>query len=158
VRAAHLADSQKRALHVTVHGSTLPAKAIAAETGVSYQFLCNAANLTTRDQLPFARLPLVLEAADDLTLLRFYAHQQGCDVVRLPQTGATSDDLRRATETMREFAQFMDVSADALSDAVIEPAEFEAIQREGLEAVRAILQSIAYHRARVKRPLLEELV
>jgi hypothetical protein len=157
VHAAQLAEAQKRALHETIHHSTQPTKAIAAAAGLSYQFLCNAANPSTSDSLPFARLPLVLEGSDDVTLLRFLAQLQGCDVIRLPKTGASGEDVHRAAATMREFAQFMDASADALVDAAIKPSEFDAIEREGLEAVRAILESIAYHRARVQRPLLETL-
>lgn len=157
VRAAHLAASLKRALHVTIHKSTLSTKAIADQAGISYQFLCDAANTSEHDQLPLARLPLVFEACDNLTLLQFFAHLQACEVFRLPRNGASVDDVRRATATMREFAEFMEATADALVDGVLEPAEFDAIEREGLDAVRAILESIAYQRSRVKRPLLEDI-
>src|SRR6266545_5564995 len=77
VHAARLAQAQQRALHTTIHESTRSTAAIAALTGISYQFLCNVANESLREQLPFTRLPLVLEASDDLTLLRFHAHLQG---------------------------------------------------------------------------------
>jgi hypothetical protein len=155
VEAAHLAQSQKRALHTTVHDATRPTREIAELAGVSYQFLCNAALESTKDQLPFSRLPLVLRYSDNLTLLRLYASLQGCDVIRMPRVGATADEVHRASATMREFAQFMDASADALEDATVAPEEFATIEREGLEAVRAILASIAAHRARVQRPLFD---
>lgn len=152
--AAHLAASQKRALHATIHESTAPAKAIAESAGLSYSFLANAALTSTTDQLPFPRLPLVLEASDDLTLLRFLAQLQGCDVFRLPRAGASAD-ARRAAVTMREVAEFLEAGAQASEDDVVTPDEFARVEREGLEAVRAILEHIAHYRVRVRRPLLE---
>lgn len=153
-RAAQLAAEGKAALHTTIHASVRGTKAIADYAGLSYSFLANSALTSSPNQLPFSRLPLVLEACDDLTLLRFFAARQGCDVFRLPVVGVV-DDVRRASTTMREFAEFVDAGAAALEDQVIEPRDFAAIEREGLEAVRAILETIAYYRARVQRPLLE---
>lgn len=150
VHAAHLAASQKRALHATVHESREPAKAIAAGSGIGYQFLCSAAQPDSRDQLPFMRLPLVLEQCDDLTYVRFLANLQNADVIRRPQLGAAAD-VRQASATMREFAQFMEAGADASEDDVITPEEFARVEREGAEAVRAILEMTAHYRSRVKR-------
>lgn len=155
VHAAHLSAAQKRAFHATVHRSSAAAKAIAEESGISYQFLVNAANASTHDQLPFARLPLVLEACDDLTLLRFLADRQHCDVLRRPRVG-TASDIQRASVTIREFSQFIEAGAEAMADAVIEPGEFARVEREGLEAIEAIRDLIADYRRRVRRPLLDE--
>ena len=154
VRAAQLATQLQKALHVTIHQSTASTRAIAEAAGISYSFLCNAANADVKEQLPFPRLPLVLAACDDLTVLRFLAALQGADVVRLPPAGAT-DDVRQASATMREFAEFMDAGAAALENDQVSPAEFADIEREGLEAVRAIVALIAHYRGRVERPLLE---
>jgi hypothetical protein len=150
VHAAHLAASQKRALHTTIHESTEPTKAIADGSGIGYQFLCSAAQPDSRDQLPFMRLPLVLEHCDDLTYVRFLANLQDAEVVRLPRAGVAGD-VRQASATMREFAQFMEAGADASEDNVITPDEFARVEREGAEAVRAILEMVAHYRSRVKR-------
>lgn len=155
VRAARRAAELQKALHVTIHDSTASTRAIADAAGISYQFLCNAANDSLREQLPFLRLPLVLEACDDLTLLRFLAALQGADVIRLP--AAAAGDVRQASATMREFAEFMDAGAAALENNHVSPEEFADIEREGLEAVRAIFALIAHYRGRVDRPLLEGL-
>lgn len=154
VHAAHLAAAQKRALHPTIHEATAPAKAIAEQVGLSYSFLANAALTSTTDQLPFARLPLVLEASDNLTLLRFYAHLQGCEVFRLPRTGAVGD-ARQTSITVREFAELLDAVGAATEDDVITPEEFARIEREAQDVVRAVLENVAHYRARVRRPLLE---
>lgn len=156
VHAAHLAASQKRALHTTIHESTQSTAKIAADAGISYPFLCNAANVSLREQLPFMRLPLVLESCDDLTLVRFLADRQNAAVVRLPKVGAAGD-VKRASATMREFAEFMDAGAAAVEDDVVSPEEFARVEREAQEAVNAILELVAHYRARVKRPLLGEL-
>lgn len=153
VEAARLATEQKAALHVSIHKSRQSTSAIAAAADINYSFLCNAANRSLKEQLPFARLPLVLRACDDLTLLRFYAQLQGATVIRLPQTPA--GDLHQASATMREFVEFMDAGAAAIENADVSPEEFARIEREGMEAVRAILALIAHYGARVARPLLE---
>jgi hypothetical protein len=155
--AIYLAGSLKRAVHATIHRSTQGAKAIAEHAGISYQFLVNSALDSTPDQLPFARVPLVLEACDDLSLLQFLAYCQGCEVVRLPRVSVEREDVRRTSQAMHEFAEFMDATAAALDDGVVEIEELEKLDREGHEAIRAILQLIADYRARVKRPLLEGL-
>lgn len=153
VHAARASEAQQRALHVTIHKSARSTAAIAGLAGISYQFLCNAANDSLKEQLPFARLPLVLAACDDLTLVRFLAQLQGADVIRLPKS--TVGDVRQASATMREFVEFMEVGAAALEDQQVAPREFADIEREGMEAVRAILAFIEHYRARVARPLLE---
>ena len=152
--AKYLREGQKRALHATLHGSTAPLRVIAETIGVQYSTLANTAVFSRTDELPFFRLPQVLEASDDLTLLRFYAHLQGCDVFRLPHAGARAD-ARRAAETMREVAEFLQAGAEATEDEIVTPDEFARIEREGHEAVRAILEHVAHLRARVQRPLLE---
>jgi len=152
--ATYLRESQKRALHDTLHNSTAPLKAIAEGMRLEYSTLANTALLSRTDELPFVRLPQVLEASDNLTLLRFYAHLQGCDVFRLPRAGASAD-ARRAAETMREVAEFLQAGAEATEDEEVTPDEFSRVEREGHEAVRAILEHIAHLRARVTRPLLE---
>lgn len=154
VRAAQLADEQKRALQTTIKNSTLPPKAIAMDVGLRHDHLLNCGNPLAPHHLPFARLPLVLHACDDLTLLRFLAGLQGCEVVRLPRAGATGD-ARRAAATMREVAEFLEAGAGATEDDVVSPDEFARVEREGAEAVRAILEHVAHYRARVRRPLLE---
>lgn len=154
VRARYLRESQKRALHETIHHSTAPLKAIADEVGVEYSSLANAALMSRTDQLPFARLPLVLEACDDLTLLRFFAHLQGCDVFRLPRVGAAGD-AHQAAATMREFAELLEAGAAAAEDNVVTPEEFARVEREAQDVVRAVLEYVAHYRARVRRPLLE---
>lgn len=144
----------RRALHATIHESTASTLAIAEHAKLSYQLLCNAANASLPSQrLRFDLLPLVLEACDDLTLVRFLAALQHAVVIRLPKTSA--GDVRQASATMREFVEFMDAGAAALDDHRIEPREFSDIEREGLEAVRAILATIEDYRRRVDRPLLE---
>lgn len=154
VHAARLGSRQKAALHTTIHESTKSTAAIADGAGISYQFLCATATDTLRDQLPFFRLPLVLEHCDDLTLVRFYAGLQNAAVVPMPNSGAAAD-VRRASVTMREFAEFMEAGAAAVEDEVVSPEEFARIEREAQEAVNAILELREHYRARVQRPLLE---
>jgi hypothetical protein len=155
VHASHLAASQKRALHATIHEATQAARAIAENAGIGYQFLCATANPSLRDQLPFMRLPLVLESSDNLTYVRFLADLQHAAVVPLPHRGADAD-VRQASATMREFAEFLEAGAAASDDDVVTPEEFARVEREGQEAVEAILGMVAHYRARVRRPLLQE--
>lgn len=154
VHAAHAEASQKRALHATIHHFTAPTKAIAEAAGVGYSALANAALTSEPGNLPFARLPLVLEASDDLTLLSFYADLQNCEVYRRPRTGVPADARQQAV-TMREFAELLEAGAAAAEDNVITPEEFARIDREADDVVRAVLEYRAYYRARVARPLLE---
>lgn len=156
VHAARLSAGQQRALHTTIHESKQSTRAIAEKAGISYSFLANCANESLREQLPFPRLPLVLEQSDDLTLVRFLADLQHASVVRLPTQGAEGD-IRKASVTMREFAQFMEVGAAAVEDNVVSPEEFARVEREGREAVQAILELVAHYRSRVTRPLLGDV-
>lgn len=156
-RASGLAAALKRALHASIHGSTQPLTAIAQQSGISYPFLANSALPSSTDQLPFARLPLVLAACDDLSLVRFLADLQACDVLVRPTGRPTADDIRRAAAAMRAFAEFTDAAAQALEDRTIQPAEFARVERDGLQAIDAIRQLLADYRARVTRPLLEDL-
>lgn len=145
----------KAALHATIHKSRAGTKAIADAAGLPYSMLCNAANASLREQLPMFRLPLVLEHCDNLALVQFLAGLQHATVVRLPTAGA-SEDLRRASVTMREFAQFMEAGAAALEDDIVSPEECARVEREAHEAVTSILELVAHYRARVARPLLAE--
>lgn len=154
VHAAHAEASQKRALHATIHQSSAGTKVIAEQAGMGYSALANAALLSEASNLPFARLPLVLAASDDLTLLRFYANLQGCEVFRLPRTGAAGD-ARQTSMTVREFAELLEAVGAATEDDVITPEEFARIEREAQDVVRAVLENVAHYRARVRRPLLE---
>jgi hypothetical protein len=156
VSGEEFADSQKRALHATIHGSTLSVAEIADRAGVAYPTLANAALTSSTDQLPFARLGLVLRACDDLTLVRLLADFQNADVIPRPRAAVRGvDDLQRIAATMREFAEFTAAGGPALGQMVIPPELFATIEREGLEAVAVILELVALYRARVQRPLLE---
>lgn len=153
-RGEVLAARQKGALHATIHQATQPAKAIAEAAGLKYPTLANAALVSTDDQLPFRYVPLVLRASDNLALLQFYASLQGCEVFRLPRTGAAGD-AHQAARAMREFAELLEAGAAAEEDRVITPEEFARIDRETDDVVRAALEYRAHYRARVQRPLLE---
>jgi hypothetical protein len=156
VSGEEFADAQKRALHKTIHGSTLSVAEIADRAGVAYPTLANAALTSSTDQLPFARLGLVLKACDDLTLVRFLADFQNADVIPRPQLASRGvDDLQRVAATMREFAEFTAAGGAAVGQLVITPELFATLEREGLEAVAVILELIALYRSRVPRPLLE---
>jgi hypothetical protein len=156
VHQAHLAASQKRGLHATIHNSNASVAEIAEHAGVAYPTLANAALTSSTDQLPFARLGLVLRACDDLTLVRLLADFQNADVIPRPQLGVRGvDDLQRIAATMREFAEFTAAGGPAVGQMVITPELFATIEREGLEAVAVILELVALYRARVQRPLLE---
>lgn len=146
--------AQKRALHATVHEATQPCKQIAADVGVKYSTLANAALDSTPDQLPFRYLPLVLQASDNLTLLRFYAALQGCELFRLPTVG-DGGDVHQAASAMREFAELLEAGAAAFEDVLVTPEEFARVEREAHDVVRAVLEYVAHYRARVPRPLLE---
>jgi hypothetical protein len=144
----------KAALHTTIHSRAPARRRSPTPPAMPYSMLCNAANASLREQLPIFRLPLVLEQCDHLALVEYLAGLQGATVVRLPKVGA-ADDVRRASATMREFAEFMEVGAAAVEDDVVSPEEFARIEREALDAVTAILELVAHYRTRVQRPLLE---
>lgn len=155
VRATQLAGNQRQALHATIHRSSLGAKAIADQAGVSHQFLCSCALDSTRDELPFRRLPAVLAACDDLTLVQLYADLQGALVLRRPRATGVPN-VQATTATMRAFAALLDVVAASQADGVIAPRELAAIEQHGREAMEDVAQLLADYRARVTRPLLEE--
>jgi hypothetical protein len=156
VRLARVAAEQKRALHATIHNSTASVAAIAEHADIKYPQLANAALDCAPSHLPFAKLGVVLQACDDLTLVRLLADFQNADVIPRPRGAVRGvDDLQRIAATMREFAEFTAAGGPALGQMVIPPELFATIEREGLEAVAVILELVALYRARVQRPLLE---
>ena len=155
IRAAHLAGALKRALNATIHNSTSSTEQIAEASGVEYKSLCNAALTSCRDELPFWRLPLVLEASDDLTLVRFLADLQRADVLARPRLRGADDDVQRFAAALREFSEFVAAAAGAVAGDQVDPERFARIEREGLEAIDVIRQLLEYYRTRVARPLLE---
>lgn len=154
VRERRLADAQKEALRTTLKESAQPAKAIAMDVQMAHTRLLNCGNPSAPHELPFRKLPLVLQASDNLTLLRFYASLQGCEVFRLPTVG-DGGDVHQAASAMREFAELLEAGAAAFEDVLVTPEEFARVEREAHDVVRAVLEYVAHYRARVPRPLLE---
>jgi hypothetical protein len=156
IRREVLAARQKQALHATVHDATSPAKAIAEAAGVKYSTLANAALTSTEDQLAIRFLPMVLSASDNLALLRFYAQLQHCAIYRLPRVGAAGD-ARQVAAVMRQVAELLEAAGAAAEDGVITPQEFAGIEHAADHALRTLLEFAAHFRARVQRPLLEDV-
>lgn len=143
--ALDLAVAQKRALRASLAHK---ADAVAPEIGLTARVLRCAVQEDTESQLPFRRVPALLQAAPDpMPLLDFWASLCGCVVFKLP----VGVEAKPMADAMRQYADVLDAHSDGIDDGRWESAEVDRFERESQEAIAALLAAVAHARAASRR-------
>jgi hypothetical protein len=138
----------KECLYNTIHHNDKSLKVIAEEIGMSENYLTRAAlpdadesDTGTGCRFPLKKLVPLIKATNDYSVLD--AIEQS--VVRVgvplpPLCGASTADICRLTmQSVGEFGELVREVERAIADNQIKPSERARIQKEGYEALQAIL-------------------
>ena len=147
------------ALHCLIEHSALDVAALAMavnahddDVHVSRAYLYELANPHRPDR--GIRTLAVAAALTTVTrrgvLLQFLCRAQGGAFVQLPAgvDAGASDEARLAADALREFSQAMEAFADGAADRSWSPDEVARLEREGHEAIEAVLRAVAHARRR----------
>ncbi len=135
-------------LYSTIHRNKKPLKVIAEEIGMSENYLTRAALPDQEDsetgtgcRFPLKKLIPLIRATNDFSVLDTIERNLGRVGVPLPTpSGALTADICRLTmHSVSEFGELIGWIEKAVDDGKVTPAENEKIQREGYQAVQAIL-------------------
>jgi hypothetical protein len=110
------ATEQKKALKATLSGNRRAPKDVAEFVGVAYQTLMGWADEHVDSHPSGSRIPALLTASDDTSLLEYWANLQGCAVVRQPRAGTEPVDVCQLAELAGEFSALLAHHAAAHAD------------------------------------------
>lgn len=122
------ATEQKQALKATLQANTRPPKQVADVVGVAYQTLMGWADEHVDSHIPSSRIPALLAASDDTSLIEYWAGSQGCSVVRLPRAGTEPVDVCQLAELAGEFSALLAHHAAAHADGRWTAEEVEQLR------------------------------
>ncbi len=148
-RNIHEARTLKEALHDTIHRHpTLSVEAIAEELNMTASYLNRAAlpdKDTEGDQASGVRFPLkqlvpLIRATGDYSTLDFIERKLGRVAFELPKDITASTLPMDSIKAAAEFGELMGAIEQSVKDGQLSRAEKERIEKEGWEAVRAIIR------------------
>lgn len=133
----------KDAIYEVLHNSEKPLKAISQETGIKYSTI-ERTGLKTKSKSNFQLwwIPLVTLSSNNYNVLDKLEQLVGRVGVPLPPPlcGASTADICRSTmAAMKEFGELIAEIERATADNQIKQSERERIQREGYQALQALL-------------------
>lgn len=121
--------------------SGLDARTIADLVGKPYQTLMSELSRQEGHKLGADLLLPLLDAVQTDAPLEFPARQRGGVFVRIYTENISDSSLARGlAETMLKASEFFAAFAERIKDGVIDARELAAIEREGDEAVQAIMK------------------
>jgi HAMP domain-containing protein len=135
-------------LAAVVHGmvkrapSGLDAKSVADYLTLNYQTMMSELSRQPGHKLGADQLLPLMDACDSNAPLVFLARQRGGVYVPMPDPQLAGVDLalaRKLADATREFAEFMQEVALGISDGTINAPELARIDKEGDEALEAIV-------------------
>ena len=117
--------------------------AIAARMGTAPSTLYG---YTNNASLPALQVPAVTTATGNTELIR--ALCEHCGGLYVPAPAGRDVEHSELRHSMREFAELVEATCEALEDGRITTAEADRVEREGHEAIAAIYGLLAEVRAR----------
>lgn len=135
------------AIHHVVHDFPGGAEALAPRIGRGAQVLRNKVTLShdgaRRSHEPtLADVSAISRVTGDLRVIEALAAENGAVVVRLPDMSGVADDalLDLLLTSSQEYGEACAALRDALADGEVDRVEFDRIEREMLESVRAQIE------------------
>lgn len=143
--------SLKEALHATIHKNRKSVAAIAEEIGMSENYLYRAAlpdqemdGQGTGCRFPLKGLVPLVRATSDFQVLDYIERILGRVAIVLPTgDGDFAEISRRSMRAIGEFGELMQEIDKSLDDGKITASELEMIEKEGYEAVQAIMAMLS---------------
>lgn len=139
----------KEALYDTIHHGRIPPKAIAEQLGMARSYLYRSATedpdqgdeRSTGVRFPAKQIVPLIRATGDYQVLDLMEFQLNRVAVPVPDPGAlTVKDIRvQAMRAMVEFGDLIKQIEESLEDGVVTEKERSLIEKEGMEAVKAIM-------------------
>ena len=138
--------SPQDAIHHVVHDFPGGAEALAPRIGRGAQVLRNKVTLAhdgRRSHEPtLADVSAISRVTGDLRVIEALAAENGAVVVRLPDMSGVADDalLDLVLTSSQEYGEACAALREALADGEVDRIEFESLEREMLESVRAQIE------------------
>lgn len=139
--------SPQDAIHHVVHEFPGGAEALAPRIGRGAQVLRNKVTLShdgaRRSHEPtLSDVSAISRVTGDLRVIEALAAENGAVVVRLPDMSGVADDalLDLLLTSSQEYGEACAALRDALADGEVDRVEFDRIEREMLESVRAQIE------------------
>ena len=134
-------------IYETAHHSNTPLKAIAAELDMSISSLTRAGLPRHSDSwasFPSHKINPLIRVTNNFLMLDILEQNAGRVGVSLPPVGGapTSDVCRQTMAAVREFGELVAEVEKSLADNNIRRSECARIEKEGYEAVQAIMTLI----------------
>jgi hypothetical protein len=142
----------RECLYNTIHRNKKPLKAIAEELSMSETYLTRAALPDAEDsdtgtdcRFPLKKLIPLIRATNDYSVLDCIEINLGRVAITLPTLvkASTADVCRLTMQSVKEFGHLIGQIDVSLSDNKITQSERDRIEKEGYEAVQAILSLMA---------------
>lgn len=142
-------DRPREAWHCQVHhNKSIRSEQIADAIGISVTALCDAVNPNGDGSMLAAKhhARVLALTPDNTAVMLFYAQARGEVVTKLPTPGGCVDtDVARVVS---EFGELLTEQAKADGDRKITPEEFARVEREGYQAMAAIVSLVNANKAR----------
>lgn len=141
-------NTLREVLHNTIHcHPTLKVPVIAERIGISENYLYRAALPDQEDsdtgtgcRFPLKKLIPLIQTTQDFSVLDHIEQSVGRVAVRIPQGAASNSEIcKLAMESVKEFGELMAELDSSLNDRKLTRDEVERINKEGYEAVQAIM-------------------
>lgn len=141
----------KDALHRTIHRKDKSVAQIAEEIGISENYLYRAAlpdqdngpECTSGVRFPLSKLVPLIRATADFQVLDVVEHALGRVSFPIPQHHMSTDQVLEAAITAAaEFGDLMAEVRFSIEDGDLSRKELARIEKEGHEAIAAIMQVI----------------
>lgn len=134
-------------VHGTVFGGAMAAKAVAMALGRPYSTLQNELTNYNNAKLGVETWAAILDITGDLESLEFMAHRLHVAIVDLREMSRAAagrargkDALAAGLQAAAEFGEFCGQVRESLADDKVDQNEIARIDKEGWEAIQAILQ------------------
>jgi len=129
-------------LHQAVKDSSLSVKEIAAHLGKPYHTLMSELSYQEGHKLGIEFLLPIMKITNNHKAMNYLARELGGTFIMVDMDSSKSDDVLTLSliSSVKEFGEFVGEFANHLADGIIDKGEIERINKEGQEALNAIMQ------------------
>ncbi|SDP29161.1 phage regulatory CII family protein [Desulforhopalus singaporensis] len=147
----------KEALYDTIHHSRIPPKAIAEQLDMALSYLYRAATedpdmgneSATGVRFPAKQIVPLVRITGDYQVMDLMEFQLGRVAIPIPESGSlTIEDIRaQAMRATIEYGELIKKLEESIADGVVTDKEQQQIEKEGMDAVKAIMLLISANKS-----------
>lgn len=129
-------------LHQAVKDSSLSVKEIAAHLDKPYHTLMSELSYQEGHKLGIEFLLPIMKITHNYKAMNYLARELGGTFIMVDMDSSKNEDVLTLSliSSVKEFGEFVGEFANHLADGIIDKGEIERINKEGQEALNAIMQ------------------